>query len=90
MKADKKTVLRQLKTAKGQLEGIIRMVEEDRYCMDITNQILASKAILSRVEGIILKAHMESCIMDAALLSGEAEKREKINELTDVLLKAIK
>ena len=47
MKADKKTVLRQLKTAKGQLEGIIRMVEEDRYCMDITNQILASKAILS-------------------------------------------
>ena len=46
MRADSKTVLRQLKTAKGQLEGIIKMVEEDRYCIDISNQVLATRALL--------------------------------------------
>ena len=49
MKADSKNVTRLLKTAKGQLEGILRMVEEDRYCIDISNQILAVQAILSKV-----------------------------------------
>ncbi|MEA4987492.1 MAG: metal-sensing transcriptional repressor, partial [Anaerovorax sp.] len=48
MKADKNSVTRLLKTAKGQLEGILKMVEEDRYCVDISNQILATQAILNK------------------------------------------
>lgn len=56
MRADSKTVLRQLKTAKGQLEGIIKMVEENRYCIDISNQVLATRALLERTNRIILEA----------------------------------
>ncbi len=48
MMADKKQVTRLLKTARGQIDGILKMVEEDRYCIDISHQILASEAILKR------------------------------------------
>ena len=54
MQADQKTVLRLLKTARGQLDGIIKMVEEDRYCMDISQQVLAADAMLRRVNKEIL------------------------------------
>ena len=46
MMADQKTVLRLLKTARGQMDGIIKMVEEDRYCMDISQQVTAADAML--------------------------------------------
>ena len=58
MRADSKTVLRQLKTARGQLEGIIKMVEENRYCIDISNQVLATRALLERTNRIILEGHI--------------------------------
>ena len=48
MKADKATVLRLVKTARGQLDGLLKMLDEDRYCMDISNQIMATEAILRR------------------------------------------
>ena len=54
MMADKQTVLRLLKTARGQLDGIIKMVEDDRYCMDISQQVLAADAMLRRVNKEIL------------------------------------
>ena len=56
MKADKAEVLPLLKTAKGHIEGIIRMVEDDRYCMDISNQIFAVEAIMRKTNKIVLKA----------------------------------
>ena len=49
MQADQKTVLRLLKTARGQLDGILKMVEEDRYCMDISQQVLAADAMLQKL-----------------------------------------
>ena len=55
MMADKKQVTRLLKTARGQIDGILKMVEEDRYCIDISHQIMASEAILKR----------EMCIRDS-------------------------
>ena len=61
MKADKETVMRLLKTARGQLDGLLKMVEEDRYCMDISNQLLATQAILRRANREVLGAHMHSC-----------------------------
>ncbi len=46
MKADKSSVMRELKIARGQMDGIIRMIEDDRYCVDISNQLLATEALL--------------------------------------------
>ncbi|MFR5150425.1 MAG: metal-sensing transcriptional repressor [Ruminococcus sp.] len=46
----------------GQLDGILRMIEEDRYCVDISNQLLATQALLKRVNQEILRAHIRSCV----------------------------
>ena len=90
MRADSKTVLRQLKTAKGQLEGIIKMVEENRYCIDISNQVLATRALLERTNRTILEAHIECCILDAAATGSEEERKEKIFELSNMIKKMMK
>ena len=58
MKADHKKVTRQIKIARGQLDGILKMIEEDRYCVDISNQILATSAVLKRANQEILQAHI--------------------------------
>ena len=65
MKADKKKITRLLNTAKGQLNGISKMIEEDRYCIDISTQIMATQAILSKVNHEILRAHMNHCVKEA-------------------------
>ena len=90
MRADSKTVLRQLKTAKGPLEGIIKMVEENRYCIDISNQVLATRALLERTNRIILEGHIEGCILDAAATGSEEERKEKIFELSNMIKKMMK
>lgn len=90
MRADSKTVLRQLKTARGQIEGIIKMVEENRYCVDISNQVLATRALLERTNRIILEGHIEGCILDAAATGSEEERKEKIFELSNMIKKMMK
>ena len=55
MKADKSQVTRLLKTARGQIDGILKMIEEDRYCVDVSNQIMATQAILKRANKEIIK-----------------------------------
>lgn len=74
MKADRETTVRLLKTARGQIEGVLKMIEEDRYCIDISNQILASMAVLKKANKEILKGHMQCCIKDAVLSGNEEEK----------------
>lgn len=59
MQADHKKIERLLKTARGQIDGILRMVEEDRYCMDISAQVMATDAILRKVNNEIIRAHIE-------------------------------
>ena len=86
MQADQKTVLWLLKTARGQLDGIIKMVEEDRYCMDISQQVLAADAMLRRVNKEILAAHLKHCVEHA---KAEAERAEKIDELVSALGKML-
>ena len=87
MKADKRSVTRLLKTARGQLAGILKMVEEDRYCVDISNQVMATEAILRRVNREILKAHLQCCVRDA-VEGGDREK--KMEELVDIIDKLAK
>ena len=89
MRADSNTVRRQLKTARGQLDGIIKMVEEDRYCVDISNQLLATKAIINKVNAIVIAGHLEGCLIDAFNSNDEQEKEIKMQELRDLLQKAI-
>ena len=87
MQADQKTVLRLLKTARGQLDGIIKMVEEDRYCMDISQQLMAVEAILNKANKEILTAHLKGCVVAATT---DAEKEEKVDELVAMLGKILK
>ena len=87
MRADKETVTRLLKTARGQLDGILKMVEDDRYCMDISNQVMATEAILRKANKEILNAHMKGCVQ-SAINSGDGE--QKIDELVELIDKLAK
>lgn len=86
MMADQKTVLRLLRTARGQLDGILKMVEEDRYCMDISQQLTSVEAILRRTNREILTAHLKHCVEHAA---SDQERAEKIDELVAALEKLL-
>lgn len=87
MMADEKKILRLLKTARGQLDGIIRMVEEDRYCIDISQQVMATNAILNRTNREILTAHLEHCINHA---TSDEDRQEKIDEFVATLGRILK
>ena len=54
-----------LKRAEGQIRGIIKMIDDDKYCIDILNQIKAVKSAITSVEGKVLKTHMKECVKDA-------------------------
>ena len=62
MQADKDKTLRKLKTVRGQLDGLIKMVEDDRYCIDISNQIMGSISILKNINSDVLSSHLEHCV----------------------------
>lgn len=87
MKADKSKVNQLLKTAKGQIEGILKMVEEDRYCIDISNQVMAVESILKKVNHEIIKAHMKSCVRESF---EEGKEDDKINEIMSIIDKISK
>lgn len=87
MMADKKKVLRLLKTARGQLDGILKMVEEDRYCIDISQQVMAAEAMLNRVNREILNAHLRGCVQRAATAEDREEKVEELVATLDKILK---
>ena len=87
MMADKAQILRLLKTARGQLDGILKMVEEDRYCMDIAHQLMATEAVLNRANREILAAHLKHCVQCAA---SEEEREAKIDEFVSTLDRILK
>ena len=87
MMADEKKVLRLLKTARGQMDGIIKMVEENRYCIDISQQLMATEAILNRANKEILAAHLKHGGQGAA---SDAERGQKIDEFVSTLGRILK
>lgn len=89
MHADNKNVIRLLKTVRGQVEGLIKMCEEDRDCIEISNQILASQSILKKINFDILKGHFNHCIKEA-LEKGSSDCEQKIEEVIAVLNKMVK
>ncbi len=83
MQQSSKTINR-LRRLEGQVRGIIKMLEEDRYCIDVLNRMQAVKSALARAESEILKDHANSCVAEA-IESGDAEaQREKVSELIDL------
>lgn len=84
----KASCLKRLRRVEGQVRGLARMVEDDRYCIDVVTQIAASRAALRRVEEEILRDHVAHCV-DHAIASGNREdQRKKIAELMDVITRA--
>jgi DNA-binding FrmR family transcriptional regulator len=83
MHTNHKKIDTMLKTAKGQVEGVIKMVADDRYCIDITNQILAIQSLLKSVTNEILKSHLQTCVIDAK--NNKEQLLEKVNEVVKAL-----
>jgi DNA-binding FrmR family transcriptional regulator len=75
---DSRKALDLLKTVRGQVDGIIRMVEGERYCIDVSKQMLASIALLRKANLVILKQHMNTCVKDAIQSDRGAEKIDEI------------
>jgi CsoR family transcriptional regulator, copper-sensing transcriptional repressor len=83
--AAKASVIKRLKRIEGQVRGLARMVEEDRYCIDIMTQLSAVRAALRRAEEEILADHVTHCVEHAITSGNKADQRRKLAELTSVL-----
>ena len=79
---DKPSVLSRLSKVKGQLEGIMKMIERDEYCVDLINQCRAARGAVSKVETIILEAHLKACLVDSIRVGDSSEGM--INEIVDI------
>lgn len=89
MNQGKTAALNKMKTARGQLDGIIKMIEDDRYCVDISTQILSVIGLLKKSNIDVLNGHIRTCVSDAILEGGE-QGDEKIEEIINIIDKYIK
>ncbi len=87
MKQDKQKTLDRLARLEGQVRGVARMVEDDRYCVDILAQTAAVRSALRAVERLVLENHAKHCV-EEAITEGPEAQREKFNELIGLLQKA--
>jgi DNA-binding FrmR family transcriptional regulator len=87
-KEAKAQVTKRLQRIEGQVRGLARMVEEDRYCIDIVTQISAVRAAMRRVEEEVLRDHVAHCVEGAIASGNRADQRKKIAELMEVLGRA--
>ena len=86
--ANRTACRKRLSRIEGQVRGLARMVEEDRYCIDIVTQISAVRAALGRVEEEILRDHVAHCVEHAIASGNAADQRRKVAELMDVLTRS--
>lgn len=86
MSEERKKALQSLKTAKGQIEGIIKMIEDDRYCIDVANQILAAQSLLKKADLMILQGHLRHCVKEACNNNNPDEKIEEVNKILEKIL----
>lgn len=86
MNEEKIKALSALKTSKGQIEGIIKMIEDERYCVDISNQIIAAQALLKKANLLILKQHINHCVKDAFIQDNGEEKVDEVMELLSKIM----
>jgi CsoR family transcriptional regulator, copper-sensing transcriptional repressor len=81
----KKEATTRLKRVEGQVRGLLRMIEEDRYCIDTMTQISAVRAALHKVEELILRDHVSHCVADAFASGNSLEQRQKVDELVEAI-----
>jgi len=81
---DNPDTLRRLKTIEGHLRGIIRMVEDDTYCIDVIRQIQAVEGALNKVSTKILEGHLNSCVISAIEGQDQSERERVLKEITEV------
>ena len=74
-----------LKRIEGQVRGIARMIEEERYCIDVLNQLRAVRAALNKVEQETLGDHLQHCVAHAFHAGSEKDRKDKIEEILEVL-----
>ena len=87
-KDSKSANLKRLSRIEGQVRGLARMVEDDRYCIDVVTQISAVRAALRRVEEEVLRDHVAHCVEHAITSGNKGDQRKKIAELMDVMARA--
>lgn len=85
----KKNAANILKTARGQIDGIIKMIEDERYCVDVSTQILSAIGLLKKANIDILNNHLRHCV-SSAILQSEDQGEEKIEEIINIIDKYIK
>ena len=85
MRRQSRTVAARLKRIEGQVRGVLRMVEDDRYCVDVLTQIDAVRAALHKVEEQILRDHVSHCVADAFASGDPVEQRHKVEELVETI-----
>ena len=88
MHENRDAALKRLKRLEGQVRGIARMVEEDRYCVDVLTQIAAVRAALKGVEKLVINDHAAHCVEDALASGDAADQRAKFMELIELLDRA--
>ncbi len=76
--------LGRLRKIEGQVRGVQRMIEDDRYCMDVLTQMRAIRRALAKVEEQVLAEHVRSCVTDAVRSGDQRDREEKLQELMDV------
>jgi DNA-binding FrmR family transcriptional regulator len=81
----KKSVSARLKRIEGQVGGLLRMVEEDRYCVDVLTQVSAIRAALHKVEAEILRDHVSHCVVDAFTSGDTIGQQQKVEELVETI-----
>ena len=88
MSDTKSACLKRLSRIEGQVRGLARMVEEDRYCIDVVTQISAVRAALRKLEEEVLRDHVAHCVEHAIASGDRKEQRAKVAELMDVLARS--
>lgn len=88
MMADRKKVEPLLKTARGQIDGVLKMIEDNRYCMDIMMQLQAVESLVHKAKREVLRGHLSGCVQDAFETGDQNEREQKIAEIIKLLDKA--
>ena len=88
MTEERKKALKKLKIVKGQIDGIIKMIEEGQYCVDISNQIMASYSLLKTANLDVLEGHLNHCVTES--FNNKENSEEKIDEVINLLKRMIK
>ena len=87
MMADRKKVEPLLRTARGQIDGVLKMIEDNRYCIDIMMQLQAVESLVHKAQREVLRGHLSGCVQDAFETGDQNEREQKIAEICWIKLK---